>query len=407
MSRRLVPLAACAIAMAVPAAAHADVRGTLFEPPDFTAGQSFTGHDGWTQATLGQDHQIVANPPGSPLNALFGDQSLRISNAVTSPGLIEQTRSADVIDGAGERAAANGGKAGGVRRTRYVASLRFASADLATTATPAQQPGLDVAVSPDNGGGGRMGYARITDEPDGLKVIWTDYTNNAFADHVVATGLSRNNPHLLVIALQFNDGAGNDVARVAVDGHRAITATTWEDYFRSVEHRAPPAIDELLFQTRSTAVPALAGHGLLFDDVRVATPVFYGNSGTIAPPAAPTAPAPSGAQTPPSTTVDGASDPSPLQIRSAHLDRKEGTAKLVLYCPKAAGLCEGTATIRANHHNLASKGFNQKGGAKFPVTIKLSTSVRHTLASAPSAQALLLSRDAAGMATRLTRTFER
>jgi hypothetical protein len=407
MPRRRIVLAACAIALAAPAAAQADVRGTLFEPPDFLAGQPFTGGDGWIQATLGQDHQIAANAAGSPLNFLFGDQSLRISNAVTSAGLAQQTRSAAVVDGAGERTASNGGQAGGVRRTRYVASLRFASADLATTATPPQQPGLDVAVSPDNGTGGRMGLVRVTDEPDGLKVIWSDYVNNAFTDHVVATGLSRDTPHLLVMALQFKDGEANDVARVAVDGRPAITATSWEGYYRREEHRVPQAIDALMFQTRSTTTPALAGRGLLFDDVRVATPVFYGNSGTLAPPVVPPSGggAPSGAP-PPSATVDAASDPSPLQVRSARLDRRRGTVDMVLFCPRAAGLCAGTVTIRANHQNLTSKGFNQNGGARFPLTINLSSSVRKKIARASSAQGLVLSRDAAGIATRLTRTFK-
>ena len=76
-----------------------------------------------------------------------------------------------------------------------------------------------------------------------------------------------------------------------------------------------------------------------------------------------------------------------------------------MFCPRAAGLCAGTVTIRADRQNLTSRGFNQNGGAKFSLTINLSDSARSTLRSASSAQGLVLSRDEMGIATRLTRTF--
>lgn len=418
MPRQLPVVVACVLLLAVPALARGDVRGTLFEPPEFTAGQPFTNSAGWVQASFaGQDHQIVANAPGGRVFPLFGTQSLRISNAAISTAFGDQTRSAALIDAAGEQTAASEGVTGGVRRSRFVAALRFASAGLATTADPPQQPGLDVAISPSNALTGRMGFVRITDQPNGLRVVWTDYSRNAqgrpaFVDHVVADGLPRSSSHLLVFALWFKDGSDDDVAKIAVDGGRAVTATSWEEYYREVAHQAPPAVNLLLFQTRTQAVPALAGQGLLFDDVRIATPLFSPRSGTLTPPVTPVTPTtptpPAGAG--PSAPVAGADtgeDPSPLELRSATMDHRRHQVRLVLFCPAAAGLCAGVATIRADRQNLTSRGFNQRGGARFPLTIRLSASVRRRLARAHRIEGLILSRDQAGQATRLTRTLPR
>ncbi len=88
------------------------------------------------------------------------------------------------------------------------------------------------------------------------------------------------------------------------------------------------------------------------------------------------------------------------------LDRKNGTVKLVLYCPQDAGVCEGKVTVRADRQDLKSKSFNQRGGAKFPLTVKLSSSGRKKLARASKIQGIVFARDEVGSATRLIRTLK-
>ena len=57
-----------------------------------------------------------------------------------------------------------------------------------------------------------------------------------------------------------------------------------------------------------------------------------------------------------------------------------------LFCPSEAGLCEGTLTIRAKGQTIASRDFNQSGGARFPLTLTLSSSAQQTLRSTSRAQ---------------------
>jgi hypothetical protein len=137
------------------------------------------------------------------------------------------------------------------------------------------------------------------------------------------------------------------------------------------------------------------GKGFLFDDVRISTPLIVSTSGSDTP---------ASSQTP---TADGSAASVPLKIRSAKLDRSKGKVTLQLYCPKEAGLCAGTATIRADKQNVAIKGFDQNGGSKFPLTITVPSDDRARVRRASKVQALVLSRDAVGIATRLTRSFTR
>ena len=411
---RLLFAALVCVSVVTPAGARGDVRGTLFEAPDFAAGQPFTNADGWKQASFvddpgGQpaDHGIVANT-NPDLRDVFGAQSLRISNASTSGVFGTMTFSAPVVDGAGEKESKTYGNTGGVRRSRFVASFRFASFGL----NPAEQPGLALSVSPDDGEGARMGIVRLTDTPDGLKVTWTDAvkSDNAagyeFAVHDVADGLSRTASHLVVVSIKFVDGDDNDVAQVAVDGGKPITATTWETFNRLGEHRAPTRADSLMFRTAGAkADPSVRGKGFEIDDMRVATPLFYGGSNNIPPPPPGGGPSGGGGGGGTSPAADGSTDPAPLVVRSARLDRARGTVRLNMFCPTQAGLCAGTVTIRADRQNVASKGFNQNGGAKFPLTLHLSSDARRRISNASKVQGLVLSRDEVGIATRLTRTL--
>jgi len=277
----------------------------------------------------------------------------------------------------------------------------------------------------------RMGYVGITDGATGLDVNWQDTPDVAGADghvafavHPVASGLSRTAAHHVLILLAFNEGPDNDVARISVDGAKAITATTWENYYRTdteaagSNHRVPVS-DSLMFGSRRNPDPALQGKGLLFDDVRISTPRI-----------SPTAPAPSTpTPVPPadnagfttiapvtvnnntnnstSVPVEATSESAGIRVRKATLDRKDGELKLELYCPVESGLCSGSLSLRGNQRNLAAKGFNQIGGAKFPLTLHLSGDARKQLRSSAKVQALMTSRDSEGIATRLTRTFTR
>ena len=174
--------------------------------------------------------------------------------------------------------------------------------------------------TPDNGLGGRMGLLGIRDEPNGLRVFWQDAVPEGddsfeFPQHTVAENLSRTQTHLVVMALSFKDGPDNDIAKISVDGGRAFTGRSWETYYSRGEHAPPPRVDSLLFATRDAAPGGLApGRGLLFDDVRVSTPVITGSSTDVVPEPAPSGgggtPGGGNAQTP---TTDGAADTSPLQ----------------------------------------------------------------------------------------------
>src|SRR3954468_5616079 len=158
--RASAAMAALAL-LAMPAAASADTVGTLFEPPSFVPG-SINGQGGWLKSG-GFDAAVVTN--SASVAAVFGAQSLRISNATTSGSFADQTFSAPLVDGAGEATSVNGGQAGGARQPHFDASFQFMSAD-----PVAVQPGLAITVSPDSGNGGRMSFLRLRDMPNGLAI---------------------------------------------------------------------------------------------------------------------------------------------------------------------------------------------------------------------------------------------
>ena len=139
--RASAPLALAVCALAAPAAAHADTNGTLFEQPVFspnaTGGGDINGQGGWMK-TGGYDAKIVTNTSGA-VAAGLGQQSLRISNAVTNGSFGDQTFSAPLVDGAGEPGSATEGYAGGERQSHFDASFTFMSA------TPAAEQ-KDLAV---------------------------------------------------------------------------------------------------------------------------------------------------------------------------------------------------------------------------------------------------------------------
>lgn len=289
-SQRLASIGVAVIAaVLLPQSAHASSAAADFEPPTYSTG-TVNGQDGWS--SLGAagsgcavyDHAVVANSYGY---ATFGDQSLRISNAVTSGCFGDQTFSKSNADEAGESGAFNGGLSGGTRQTHFEAEWDFAS-----TTPGAEQPGASVVASPDRGDGARMGWVQMTDTPTGLQVNFYDFQvpsgdidgacdSGAFIFTAVAGGLSRTTPHTVKISMDFADGPGNDLVRVYVDGVLVHNGTSWEDYFRECQPPGTRTVDSILFRTGGTAVPATAGNGFLIDNLDIATSTVSGTADMV------------------------------------------------------------------------------------------------------------------------------
>lgn len=264
----------------------------MYASADSTASSDFEGltlgtvnaQDGWS--SLGAagsgcavyDHAVTSSfgVPG------FGDQSLRISNAVTSGCFSDQTFSKSLADEAGETIAENGGFSGGTRQNHFEAQFYIRPMQLS------QQPGLFMSVSPDRGDGARMSYLGFRDDPDGIRVNFFDAqgTSNPanFVETVVATGLSRAVTHTAKFVIDFVDGPSNDVVKIYIDGVLVHTGTTWENYYRFDPESNPSLIDtsrtvdSLLFRTGGTAAPATAGLGYLIDNLSLessATPPTF------------------------------------------------------------------------------------------------------------------------------------
>jgi uncharacterized repeat protein (TIGR01451 family) len=263
-------------------AAHADSKTINFEAPLYIPG-TINGQDGWS-ATGPYDQEVVANGVGAP--ASFAAQSFRMSNAITSGAFGDQVFSKPLNDEAGEADAVNGGLSGGTRQSHFEATF-----DIASTVPGSEQPGLQLAVSPDRGDGARMSFLRFRDTPAGLSIDFVDYQDKAplgdathipdgcgvdddFVTTIIASGLNRSTRHTVKLSMDFLIGPHNDVVKVFVDGALVHTGTSWEDFFRF----CPPAeggsgdntsrtVDSLLFRAAGTAVPGTLGKGFLFDNL--------------------------------------------------------------------------------------------------------------------------------------------
>jgi hypothetical protein len=171
---------------------------------------------------------------------------------------------------------------GGTRQSRFAGSFTFASA------TQIYQPGLAVGISADKGDGTRMAHFVITDTATGLEVTYwysVGTPSPGYAYEVIATGLSRDEPHTIEFSLDLVDGANNDVMWIRLGDsvcNTWVESGSWENT-HTVPVGTPPAhapgtwtVDSLLFRVGGTAVPANLGGGLLFDDVTY-------TSSTVAP----------------------------------------------------------------------------------------------------------------------------
>lgn len=269
---------------------NTSAQTTNFENPPFTVG-SIHNQNGWSSSgsapgSPGYDHAVVSNstlvpaPPG-----LFGGQSLRISNAVTSGAFGDQTFSASIVNEAGETSAANNGMSGGTRKSVFISEFQIASA-----VPGAQQPGLFMSTSPDRGDGARMSYVGFEDLTDGIHVFFSEYIDAApFGTTVAANDpigcgaeddftfddiatLNRSVPHTIKTVVTFVDGPRNDIIQIYIDGVLVKTGTSWEDYFRFCEGQPTRTVDSHLFRTGGTAAPATSGKGYLIDNLTITAP---------------------------------------------------------------------------------------------------------------------------------------
>lgn len=250
--------------------AFADSSFIDFESGTYTTG-SINGQDGWSalgSAGLGcavYDHAVSAQS----LFSSFDDQSLRISDAVTSGCFGDQTFAKPLTDSVGETAATAGSFSNGTRQRHFEMQFDIASV------TTSQQSGMHVSVSPDRGDGSRMSYLRFDDGTTGIDVFFIDAqgtTNPAnFVETQVASGLDRSVAHKINLTMDMLDGASNDVVKVYIDDILVHTGTSWENYYRydseAIAEQSPRIIKTVLWRSSGTAHSGNAGNGFLFDNV--------------------------------------------------------------------------------------------------------------------------------------------
>ncbi|MCA9361847.1 SipW-dependent-type signal peptide-containing protein [Candidatus Kaiserbacteria bacterium] len=230
--------------------------GVGFEPLAYVLGD-IDAQDGWSK-TGGFDSAVVDNPVISDL------QSLRISNAVTSGSFGDQTIAPELADSAGETGVAS--------NNYYEAEFEISTTDLA------EQPGLALSVSPDDGLGSRMSYLGFADEAGGVRVTFYDVTNPGPLPTVSTFNptdlglLDRSTSHTIKFAIEFVDGPTNDIVEIYIDNVLVHTGTTWEDYYRYDAEQTGNGnvlfpVDSLIFPARGAAAPGTSGGGFLFDNV--------------------------------------------------------------------------------------------------------------------------------------------
>jgi hypothetical protein len=183
----------------------------------------------------------------------FETQALRISNAVTSGSFGDQTFSPSVTP------AVTG-----------TAQHKFASSfSIGTTSPGAQQPGLAISVSPDNGQGARMSYLRFEDQPNGVHVFFDQARGATFKESDIAT-LDRTIAHTIAFSIDFSASASKAVT-ISIDGLVKATGSTWESYYQTQEHNPTPSVSTMLFRASGTAAGTVGSGGFLIDNLSVAS----------------------------------------------------------------------------------------------------------------------------------------
>jgi hypothetical protein len=249
-----------------------------FESPTYSAVPgSINNQDGW-KATGLFDQAVVLNSVNPNAPDAFGDQSWRVSNAVTSGSFGDQPFSKPLVNEAGESTAENAGQSGGTRQPCFKAEFTVASN------AGANQNGLRVTVSPDRGDGARMSFVSLAHTASDLNIRFFD------VDGVTSTppcfrcanfretdlgNFDETQPHKVRIEMQFVEGDSNDVVKVFVDDVLEHVGKSWEDYYRldtessPTEPRLSRTVDSLLFRLSGTAVPTTLLNGFLFEGVKL------------------------------------------------------------------------------------------------------------------------------------------
>src|SRR4051812_14185208 len=193
-------------------AAEADVWGTGFESPSYSAGD-IHGQRDWSNS--GNYDANVVSSSTDPLVATygFGTKALQISNFKTSSSFADQTFTPSTVDEAGEMGAVSTGLSGGNRMTQFNAQFRIGSADSSDPLVTDRH----VAVTADRGDGSPMTYLRFVDQSDGIHVFFKDGPS-ATATEITNAPLDRTAPHFVALSIDFVDGADNDVVTVKIDG---------------------------------------------------------------------------------------------------------------------------------------------------------------------------------------------
>jgi hypothetical protein len=276
----LVGVTGLVMGVAIPAISHADSSNINFEPTAYTVG-SINGQNGWSAlGSAGSGCAVydegVSNNTAFPLApASFGTQSFRISNAVTSGCFGDQAFAPELAQPAGESGSLD---KNGVAVSSPLSHFE-SQFDVAST-TGADQPGMVMSVSPDNGSGARMSYLRFEDQVDGIHVFFDDVegaTNPAnFVEYPIST-LGYAAPHTIKFSMDFVSGPSNDIVKIYIDGVNVKTGTSWENYYRYDTESDPTfnnlsrTVDTMLFRVGGTAAPANAGQGNLVDNLIMAT----------------------------------------------------------------------------------------------------------------------------------------
>ena len=232
--------------------AGADTIGPItFEPATYQLGD-INGQNGWMK-TGPYDVAVASVSTFTAASGYgFGTQALRLSNSVTSGSFGDQTFSPAVL-------------AAG----KSPALPRFEAGFDIGTALAANQAGLSMSVSPDNGSGARMSYLRFDDQANGVHVFFDDFRGNNFFEKDIAT-LNRASAHTIKFLIDFKVGPGNDVATISIDNEKLIAGKTWEGYYER-GGESVPTVSKMLFRESGTAVQGNAGNGYLVDNLTLSS----------------------------------------------------------------------------------------------------------------------------------------
>lgn len=223
-------------------------------------GSSVTGFEGWRASECAPyDQELVDDGTGNI--------ALRFSNAVATScinsmvsdcpagneGITPSTWETNPDLFAGEPSLS-------VTYNRFVHEMRFRSA------TGAAQMDLWMELSADDGHGRRQSRMVINDVGTGFRII-------DLAGRIHFNGLAYDEWHTIRIEIAFADGPTNDTVQITVDGVPSALRPfigTLETYYRTEEPDAGITAVQCTLLHPGIAdrqVPALAGGGLLIDDV--------------------------------------------------------------------------------------------------------------------------------------------